>query len=376
MKHIVRRIFVVGVLSVMSVSQSAYAKTAKSYRPPQFSAQASILVDARTGQILYEKHAFRQMDPASLTKIMTAIITIEHGHLSRRVTISRRAAGTIGSKLHMRAGQQYTVDDLLKGLLLRSGNDAAVALAEADAGSVGRFVAEMDIKAQELGAFNTTFENPNGLTAPGHYSSAFDLAMITQAALRLPLFRTLVASREATVTELTHQRSRVIHNTNRLLYGFSGADGVKTGTTNAAGKCLVASATRQGRQLIAVVLNSSNRWGDASRLLSWGFSHWQLINVVHQGQTIAQVTVTDGVVHRVGLVSERPVWVSLPVGAPYKVRYIGPQRVAAPIGRKPLGTVLVTSPDLSAIRVPLVPKRTVAKKPPVRKFWNFLRRWL
>lgn len=344
--------------------------------PPRIGARAAILMDLQTGAILYEKNAFAQLDPASLTKIMTAILTIEHGHLHREVTISPRAAHTIGSRMHLAAGQRYTVLDLLKGLLLRSGNDAAVALAEANAGSVKAFVAQMDMKAQEVGAFNTTFENPNGLTAPGHYSSAYDLAVIARAALALPLFREIVASRQAKVTELTHRHTRTIYNTNRLLGEFSGADGVKTGTTNAAGKCLVASATRHGRRLLAVVLDSPDRWGEAARLLQWGFDVWTTQEVVRPGQPLADIAVTHGVRDRVTLVAQSAVWVSLPVNTDPRLFMRYPRSLTAPVRRRPVGWVTVVGPNQAPQRVWLVPHRRVDRKPVPHRFWDWMTRWL
>ncbi|MCY0881315.1 MAG: D-alanyl-D-alanine carboxypeptidase, partial [Firmicutes bacterium] len=242
---------------------------------PVVSARAAVLIDARTGALLYEKNAFMEMDPASTTKMMTALLVIENGHLQRVVSVSTRAAQTPGSRLKIYRGEHYTEMDLLRGMLLRSGNDAAVALAEAVSGSVPRFVAQMNVKAQELGAFNTAFENPNGLTAPGHYSSAYDLALIARQAMNNAVFRHIVGTHKEKIVEIGRHKEREITNTNQLLTVFPGADGIKTGTTNAAGQCLVASATRNGQQLIAVVLHSNQRYRDAKTLLTWGFDHWQ-----------------------------------------------------------------------------------------------------
>lgn len=344
--------------------------------PPVVSAQAAIVMDARTGAILYEKNAFRQMDPASITKVMTALLVLRTGGLSRRVTISPLAAQTVGSRLHIRSGQRYTVRDLLKGLLMRSGNDAAVALAEAEAGSVTRFVARMNMTAQELGAFNTAFENPNGLTAPGHYSTAYDLALIARAALKNPVFRQIVSSREDRVTELGGRRVRLIHNTNQLLYGFPGADGVKTGTTNAAGKCLAASATRNGQQLISVVLNSPNRWGDSARLLNWGFAHWRTEEAVIPGRALARLSVTGGDPDRVDIVSHRPIWVTVPVAAAAPDRILAlPPSLRAPVSVGPVGRVTIIAPDQPARSARLYPAVRVAAKPVPRTIWTWWHRW-
>ncbi|MBX5466721.1 MAG: D-alanyl-D-alanine carboxypeptidase [Firmicutes bacterium] len=341
--------------------------------PPALSARAAVLIDARTGAILYEKDAFRQMDPASLTKMMTAYLVIRHGNLGRTVTVSKAAAQVGGSRMHLDAGDEYTVHDLLRGLLVRSGNDAAVALAEAEAGTVERFVAQMNMTAQALGAFNTQFENPNGLTAPGHVSTAYDLALIARAALNLPEFREIVRQREVAVTELRRGRRRVLHNTNLLLEAFPGADGVKTGTTTAAGKCLAASATREGQQLIAVVLKSRDRWQDAARLLQWGFDYWQTVQAVAPGQPWGTVAVRDGLRPSVAAVAARAVWTVLPRGEEPTVRVVLPATVQAPVARgQRLGQVAVLSPVEPVARSPLVAAEAVRS----RGWWSWWVHWL
>lgn len=343
-----------------------------SEKPPTLSADAAILIDSKTGAILYEKNAFQQMDPASLTKMMTALLTIEHGHLDRTVQVSRLADSTIGSSLHIRAGQRYTVSDLLRGLLLRSGNDAAVALAEANAGSVGRFVADMNRKAQAIGAFNTVFENPNGLTAPGHYSSAYDLSLIARTALKNPVFREIVGSHEMKIEERSRGQQRTIHSTNQLLYGFPGADGVKTGTTNAAGRCLVGSATRDGRQLVAVVLKSGNRYGDASRLLNWGFRYWRDETLVRPRTSIATIHVAHGVSTTVNLESRQTITVSLPRDQGAEVVLTVPHQIEAPVRRQSYGWLTVVAPNQPVRKVALWPQHRVAKKALPRRLWQRL----
>jgi D-alanyl-D-alanine carboxypeptidase (penicillin-binding protein 5/6) len=338
--------------------------------PPSLSAKAAILVNANTGAILYEKNAFRQMDPASLTKIMTAVLVIEAGHLNRVVSVSSKAAYVEGSKLHIRPGQRYSIEDLLRGLLLRSGNDAAIALAEANAGSVDQFVAKMNRMAQQLGAFNTAFQNPNGLTGVGHYSDAYDLALITERAMALPKFREIVGSREQEVVEQEHGLKRTIHTTNRLLYEFSGADGVKTGTTEAAGKCVIASASRHGYRLIAVVLKSHDRWQDANALLTYGFSHWQTKVVFRKGQTVADASVVGGREAFVPLVAMRTVEVSIPMSGSVSVVEGFSRRLAAPVPKKPMGWAYVIPEDQVPIRVAVEPQYPVRARGPIRRFWH------
>ncbi len=241
--------------------------------PPGLRSASAVLMDPASGRLLYEHAAFVRRPPASTTKILTAYLTIRAGRLDRVVEVSRRAAGTSGSRMHLTPGERLTVRALLTGLLMRSGNDAATALAEARDGTVERFAQRMNQTARALGARGSHFENPHGLPDPRHYTTAYDLARIARAALALPTFRALVATAEARVSD---EDGRVfeMRNTNRLLAILPGADGVKTGTTSAAGRCLVASATRGGFALLAVVLRSPDRWGESGALLTWGYANF------------------------------------------------------------------------------------------------------
>ncbi len=261
---------------------------------PRVTADAAILIDAATGRTLWSRHADQARAPASTTKMMTALIALERGNLQQEVVVSAAAAATPGSSAGLRAGDRYTLAALLRGLLLRSGNDAAVAIAQAVAGSVPAFATLMNARAQALGLRNTHFVNPHGLTEALHYSSARDLALIARAGLRLPAFAALVNSAEAQLVgtnRLRQEIRRELHNTNRLLLTYDWVDGVKTGTTNAAGNCLVASGTRGGLRLIAVVLHSDDRWGDALRLLQWGYAHFSPVRLTPGAGALASVPV-------------------------------------------------------------------------------------
>ncbi len=335
-----------------------------------------MLMDGRTGALLYEKNAFSQMDPASTTKIMTALLVIEHGDLNQEVTVSRRADATSGSSLHIGERQRYSRLDLLRGMLLRSGNDASVALAESEAGSVERFVAEMNIRAQQLGAFNTAYENTHGLTQSGHYSSAYDLALIARTALKQPLFQEIVKSQQQTITELSGQSTRTISSTNQLLYGFPGADGVKTGTTTAAGRCVVASATRDNRQLIAVILKSGNRWGDASELLNWGFLQWQGVEVAAPGHAILHVPVRGGRRSTVGLSVHSPFWVDVRQNASFSTLVKAPASLKAPLSTgNRVGFISVVGSGLPPQRRGLYPDNAVRAKPIPLRIWHWILPW-
>lgn len=258
---------------------------------PDLSARAAVLMDARTGVVLYGKNELQRRAPASTTKILTAILALERGRLDEVVTVHRGATRVGGSQIWLEPGEKLTLLELLKGMMLPSGNDAATAIAYHIGGSVEGFARLMNLRARQLGAFHSHFVNPSGLPDPNHYTTAYDLAMIARWGLELPEFRQIVRLRSDQIPWGAHEWRRSLFNTNRLLWGFAGADGVKTGTTSDAGPCLVASATREGWQLLSVVLGSSNRWDDSARLLEYGFSHFRPHQVVAKGQKVGEAEV-------------------------------------------------------------------------------------
>jgi D-alanyl-D-alanine carboxypeptidase (penicillin-binding protein 5/6) len=240
-------------------------------------AASAILVDGHTGAVLFAHNPDESRPPASVTKIMTALLVLEAGRLTDVVTVSRRAATTGGYRLGLRAGQRISLEDLLAAILIRSANDAAVAAAEHLGGSVAGFAEMMNVKAQAVGMTQTRFANPHGLDEPGHVTTARDMARLTRVALANPHFARLVSVREVAVNvwrpvrkRLIPQR-RVILSHNKLLGLLDGADGVKTGYTDGAGRCLVGSASRGDQRMIAVLLNAPHRWQDAAMLLEYGF---------------------------------------------------------------------------------------------------------
>jgi len=253
---------------------------------PVIGAQAAVLIDADTGRVLYGKNQKQHRPPASTTKMITAIIGIEMGNPDDIVNISNRASQTGEASLNLVTGEKITLKNLLYGALLRSGNDACVAIAEYTALTVEDFVGLMNLKAKLLGCYDTNFINTNGLPAKNHYSSAYDLAQIARYSLKNEIFAEIVSTANYTITWEESSRKRVIKNTNRLLTTFSGATGIKTGTTDEAGYCLVASANRDNRNLIAVVLKSNNRFRDAEILLDYGFNNFRNISIVQENKII------------------------------------------------------------------------------------------
>jgi D-alanyl-D-alanine carboxypeptidase len=238
--------------------------------PPEVGALAAVVVDGASGAILYGKEAFRPLPMASLTKIATAVLVLEAGGLDSEVDIDVDAREMPRSSvMGLLPGDRFTIRDLLHGLMLPSGNDAAIALARAVSGSEAAFVAEMNGLVDRLALHGTSFANPHGLGSPDHASSAYDLAMLSRYAMTVPGFPELVATGAYTASG---SRDLYMTNINTFLYGYPGADGLKTGYTRRAGHTLVASAVRDGRRLFAVILNSSTRDADAAALLDWAFA--------------------------------------------------------------------------------------------------------
>ncbi|MDR3564979.1 MAG: D-alanyl-D-alanine carboxypeptidase [Negativicutes bacterium] len=239
--------------------------------PPQIGAEAAVLMVAKTRRVLFAKNQSGIMYPASTTKMMTLLVALEKGNLDSVVKVSSRSAACEESSLGLKPGDQITLRELLFGMMVVSGNDAAEAVAEHIAGSVPDFVNMMNARATQMGLANTHFSNPHGLPDPiNHYSTAYDLAQIAATGMQNPLFAKIVSIPEYIVHFLNRPPLRVT-TTNKFLKMYPGANGIKTGYTEAAGDCLVAGAKRRDVQLIAVFLNDDDRWTDAPKLLDYGF---------------------------------------------------------------------------------------------------------
>lgn len=249
-------------------------------------AKAASLIDVTSGRILYSSRGDEPMLIASLTKIMTAIVAIEHGKLTDKVKVGKNAFAKEGSSLYLKNGEEMTLENMLYGLMLRSGNDAATAIAEHVGGSEEGFVYLMNAKAEALDLKHTHFANPHGLDAEGHYSSANDLARLTAYAMHNPVFKEIVKTEVKTADNPYEKWDYKWLNKNKMLRMYEGADGVKTGYTKKALRCLVSSATRGGQQLVAVTLNDGNDWNDHASLLDFGFNHYPLKPVVERGTKI------------------------------------------------------------------------------------------
>ena len=257
------------------------------------SAKRAYVVDAVSGRVLFEKNATEQSLIASTTKIMTALVVCEQCNVLDRMRIPKEAVGIEGSSMYLKEGEVLTIQELLYGLMLSSGNDAAVALAIYCGGTVEGFAEMMNDKARVLGLTGTHFENPNGLDSPGHYSTAKDLAKLAAYAMENPIFAKTVSAKSVTIGD------RYLTNHNKLLWRVDGADGVKTGYTQAAGRILVSSASREGRRLIAVTIDDPDDWNDHASLLEEGFARYSVQRIVTEGERVGTLEVMGGEAQRV-----------------------------------------------------------------------------
>lgn len=289
------------------------------------SATAAILMDADSGRILYAHNENAQMLIASTTKILTALVAIENGRLSDVITVTREATLAEGTSMYLKEGEQLTLETLLYGLLLSSGNDAALAVAEGVAGSVDEFVALMNEKAAELGMTNSSFANPNGLDADGHYSTALDMARLACAAMENPTLMRIASTRSVTVG------GRTMNNHNRLLNTVEGCVGLKTGYTRAAGRTLVSCAERNGQRLVAVTLQDGNDWVDHAELFSYGFTAFTEKTMVHKDGTALLLPVIDGAVSSVGVIAAETLSWPIQDGEELRVQWELPRVLAAPV---------------------------------------------
>ena len=293
---------------------------------PSTSAASAILVDAGSGRVLYAYNAHERRPIASITKLMTALVAVESTpDLDREVTVREEYTRAEGSSMYLREGEVLTLETLLYGLLLASGNDAALAVAGACAGDVDTFVSWMNQRAADLGMEDTHFANPNGLHDDNHYSTAADMALLARAVLEQPVLAEIVATKSITIGE------RTLVNHNKLLWRYEGCTGMKTGYTDAAGRTLVSCAQREGQQLIAVTLHDPDDWVDHAALFDYGFEVYPSFSLARAGKQVRTLPVTGSLNRFVGVETDRDV--SYPLTGEERVRaeIVLPQQVQAPV---------------------------------------------
>ena len=330
------------------------------------SAEKAIVVDGISGRVIYEKNADERSLIASTTKIMTAVIICEQCNVLDRMRIPREAVGIEGSSMYLKEGEILTIQELLYGLMLSSGNDAAVALAIYCGGSVEAFAELMNDKVRILGLTGTHFENPNGLDSPGHYSTARDLAKLAVYAMENPIFYKTVSAKTVTIGQ------RCLRNHNKLLWRVEGADGVKTGFTKAAGRILVSSATRDGRRLIAVTINAPDDWQDHAKLLEEGFERYHIQRIVTKGDVAGVVEVAGGDGRKVSVLAADHFVYALADGEHHYLMLPGPGFVYAPVTESAdAGFAYVMVEGKAVGKVPVIYGETIEMtKPKKVGFWK------
>lgn len=343
--------------------------------PLSVQARGAVLIDAASGRVLFGQNENARFAMASTTKIMTALLALENCELSETVTASQNAAGVGGTSIYLRQGETLTMQQMLYGLLLRSGNDAAVAIAEHVAGDVDAFCAMMNARAAQLDA-DAHFQNPHGLDQNGHEASALALARIFREAMRREDFRRITGTAEATIPWDGNDFQRVLSNKNRLLSTYPGATGGKTGYTSRAGRCLVFSAERDGLHLIGVVLSCPDWFGEAERMLDYGFANYRLEEPLEAGQTACRAAVWGGMDQTVEAVAGEALAAAVRQGETWRVEYEFGAGVRAPIEQgETIGEAVLYVEGEAVARAPLLAARVVKRRTLFNVLARAFERW-
>jgi len=349
----------ISALAAVSAALALAAPAAAAGPFADVAATAFLVENGATGELLAARAPARAVPIASITKLMTVLVTLEHARLSDVVTIDPRAAAVGESSIPLRAGEQLSVSDLVEAALIQSANNAADALALHVAGSYESFAELMNAKARKLGLRHTHFVRPDGLDTPGHVSSARDVTLLARTAMRNPFVRRTVAKQQETIAG-----GRVLHTWNDLLATFPGLLGVKTGHTSAAGWSEVAAARARGTTVYATILGSPDRArrnGDLTRLLAWGLAQYVVVEPVQARRVYATVELPYGKAP-VALVAAKPSRRVVRVHRPLVERVVTPTAVSLPVRKgQRLGLVTVTSGGRVIARRPLVAARSVER---------------
>lgn len=279
-----KKIIFLALFIILLLSPKSYALN--------ISAESACMIIADTNQVIFEKNAYEKMPMASTTKIMTAILALEKSSPDDLVTVSPNAAGVEGSSIYLERGDKIRMEDLLYGLMLNSGNDAAVAISEYISGNPQAFALEMTEFAKKIGAENSSFKNPNGLDEDGHHTTAYDLSVISSFAMKNPDFKRIVATKERSA-KINNGDILYFSNHNKLLSMYDGTIGIKTGYTKKSGRCLVSAVTRDGITLIAVTLNAPDDWQDHIAMFDYGFSNCKITHILDTATPLKTIYTPD-----------------------------------------------------------------------------------
>lgn len=341
------------------------------------SAAACVIIDAESGRILLSHNAESPLPMASTTKVMTALLAIEGGNLDAPVTCSRSAFGVPGTSIYLAEGETLTLREMLYGLMLASGNDAATAIAEHIGGTVEEFCRMMTARARELGCTNTVFLTPHGLPCEGHYTTAHDLALIAREAMRYPVFREIVGTSRATIPWEGRNYDRVLNNKNKLLTTYEGATGIKTGYTKKAGRCLVFGAERNGMEIIGAVLNCPDWFNEAARLMDLAFERYEAVTMLTAGDLTATLPVSYSDGHTVDAVLSADLTGIAAKGTLPQVEIDLPDTLQAPVyAGQIIGTARLTAGGIIIAEVPIISATDIARDDFPARWLMYWQNWL
>lgn len=336
-------------------------------KEPNVNARCAVALDSNSKVVVYEKNAYELVPMASTTKIMTALVAMKYGDLNKKIDISPKAASVRGSTVGYKKGESILLKELLFGLMLRSGNDAAIAIAEGISGSVEEFAKLMNEYAGELGVINTQFQTPHGLDSEGHYSTAYDLALVTSAAKKEPLFNEIVSSKD--VDGEKNKFSRSYHNINKILWQIPEANGVKTGYTGKAGKCLVTSVAIEKNDIIIVVLNSPGRWEETDKIYEYVNKNYKFVKLFSKGDIAAELKINR---NNLKLECEDDIVLPIKNGFKYTTKIIKPQKIAYNVKKgDKIGMLCVYENDKKIYSAALIASRDVKIRGFMHRIFGF-----
>ena len=341
------------------------------------SAKACVIIDEASGRVLLQHNADAPLPMASTTKVMTALLALELGDLDAPVTCSRNAFGVPGTSIYLSQGETLTLRQMLTGLMLASGNDAAVAIAEHIGGTADAFCRMMTARAAELGCKDTVFLTPHGLPCDGHHTTAHDLALIAREAMTHDAFREIVSTSRATIPWEGRSYDRVLNNKNRLLTTYEGATGIKTGYTKKAGRCLVFGAEREGMRIIGVVLNCPDWFNEAARLMDAAFARYESVTLAHSGDVLATLPVTNSGGAVMDVILAVDLTGIIPKGSVARLALILPDALDAPVLQgQPVGSAQLVAGGEVIAEVPLIASAAVARDDFPARWRLYWQNWL
>lgn len=363
-------------INILIISPSKEVKAEVNVNKPQkplyVSARTAIAMDAESKIVLYEKNSHDIVAMASTTKIITALVALKYGELDKKVEISSKAASIHGSTVGYKKGEMISIKELLYGLMFRSGNDAAIAIAEGIGGSVEEFLNLMNEYGKEIGLIDSSFQSPHGLDSEKHYSTAYDLAIATAKAKEIKFFNDIVSDKDIDAKEMGFTRS--YHNINKLLWQIPEANGVKTGYTGNAGKCLVSSVQYNGRDIIIVVLNCVERWKETKRIYDYVVENYEYKNIIDGNKIINEQDIKDGD-RKVELVSNKDIILPIKKGKDFRYDVIVSKDLKAPISKDQMvGMINVYELDKQIFTAPIYSKEEVNKAFVPRSWKNIFKK--